>query len=55
LGIAQDFGAQQGGVPRAITIHHEVLNLEAGPPLQVLPSQTPPPPCPPPHKTKGRC
>ena len=41
LGIAQDFGAQQGGVPRALTISDGGLNLQAGPPLQVTPSLTP--------------
>jgi hypothetical protein len=34
LGIAQDFSAQGGGVPRSLTISNGVLNLEAGAPLQ---------------------
>jgi len=42
LGIAQDFSAQQGGVPRALTISNGVLNLEPGPPLQAPTSSTKP-------------
>jgi hypothetical protein len=36
LGIAQDFGAQQGGVPRALHVVDGGLNLQAGPPLQAV-------------------
>jgi hypothetical protein len=41
LGIAQDFGAQQGGAPRAITVTNRVLTLRAGPPLQAQPPLRP--------------
>jgi hypothetical protein len=43
LGIAQDFGAQQGGVPRALTVVDGGLNLQAGPPLQATSQPTPSP------------
>jgi hypothetical protein len=42
LGIAQDFGAQQNGAPRAVTIANGLLNLQAGPRLQAS-AATPPP------------
>jgi hypothetical protein len=48
LGIAQDFSAQQGGVPRALAVIDGGLNLQAGPPLQAT-SQTSPSPTTP-HK-----
>jgi hypothetical protein len=41
LGIAQDFGAQQGGVPRALTVVDGGLNLQAGPPLQATTQSNP--------------
>ena len=34
LAIAQDFGAQQNGVPRALTLSNGLLTLQVGPPLQ---------------------
>ena len=40
LGLAQDSGAQQNGVPRALSLVGGKLNLQAGPPLQV-PQTTP--------------
>lgn len=42
LGMAQDFSAQLGGVPRGLTIANGVLNLEAGLPLQAPPPPTKP-------------
>jgi hypothetical protein len=41
LGLAQDFAAQHAGVPRALTIANGVLNLQAGPPLQVPATKNP--------------
>jgi|SRR5215831_17605647 len=41
LGIAQDFGAQQGAVPRALNVVDGGLNLQAGPPLQATSQPTP--------------
>lgn len=42
LGMAEDFSAQLGGVPRGLTIVNGVLNLEAGSPLQAPPPSTKP-------------
>ena len=38
LGIGQDHGASQNGVPRAFTIANGLLNIQPGPPLSVPPS-----------------
>jgi hypothetical protein len=35
LGIGQDFAGGQGAAPRALTISNGLLNIQAGPPLQV--------------------
>lgn len=36
LGLAQDLGAKQNGVPRALSLAAGKLNLQAGPPLQAV-------------------
>jgi hypothetical protein len=41
LGLAQDFGATQNGAPRALTLAGGKLNLQAGPPLQVVSMPSP--------------